>query len=163
MTVLVPMSLEVYAGYLKDAIAAYAEDNIASGRWPAAGALAQSRESFHTLLPLGLNTPDNYLFEIRIDENGPMVGFLWFAVVEKHHAAAAFVYDLEIKAAFRRQGHAEAAFALLEERVRELGLDSIGLHVFATNDAARALYKKLGYQVTGVNMQKKLGSDVVTD
>jgi hypothetical protein len=34
---------------------------------------------------------------------------------------------------------------------------SIGLHVFGDNLGAHALYAKLGYGVTGINMLKRLG------
>ena len=38
-----------------------------------------------------------------------------------------------------------ADFAALEPLVRNLGLSSIGLHVFSNNAGAQALYRKLGY------------------
>ena len=107
-------------------------------------------------LPLGLRTPDNYLFEIVAGEDGACVGYLWFAVVEKNGLQSAFVYDVAIKPEFRRQGHAQAAFDALEPLVRKLGLSSIGLHVFSQNAGAQALYRKLGYGVTSVNMLKHL-------
>jgi RimJ/RimL family protein N-acetyltransferase len=45
---------------------------------------------------------------------------------------------------------------LLESIVGALGLGRIGLHVFRHNPGAQALYEKLGYEVTGTNMQKRL-------
>ena len=156
MTVLVPMSAEVFKGYVENAVTGYARDNVESGRWPAEGALARSQADFDSSLPQGLATPDNYLFEIRTAEHGLLAGYIWFAVVEKNGLWSAFVYDVEIKEEFRRQGHAAAAFAALEPVVRKLGLTSIGLHVFNHNPGAQALYRKLGYEVTSVNMRKEL-------
>ena len=156
MTVLVPMSADAFAHYLDDAVAGYAKDNVASGRWPEEGALLRSQIDFKNLLPQGLETPDNYLFEIKTAAAGPTVGCIWFAVVEKNGLFSAFVYDVEVKQEFQRQGHAKAAFEALEPFVRKLGLTRIGLHVFAQNPGAQALYRKLGYDVTGVNMQKYL-------
>jgi ribosomal protein S18 acetylase RimI-like enzyme len=46
----------------------------------------------------------------------------------------------------------------IEPRVRELGVTGIGLHVFAHNPGAQALYAKLGYNVTSINMRKNLAS-----
>lgn len=46
MTVLSPMRPEVYGAYLESSVAAYAEDNIAAGRWPRAGAVDRSRASY---------------------------------------------------------------------------------------------------------------------
>ena len=158
MTLLVPMSVEAYGEYLTAAVLGYAQDNIAAGRWPEPGALARSQADFASSLPLGLDTPNNYLFEIKAAESGPNIGYLWYAVEEKHGLASAFVYDVEIKPEFRRQGHATAAFGAMEARVRELGLTGIGLHVFAHNPGAQALYRKLGYGVTSFNMRKNLGA-----
>ena len=163
MTVLVPMSPDIYASYLAAAVAGYAQDNVDSGRWPAEGALARSNADFADSLPQGLQTTDNYLYEIKSAESGPTVGFIWFAVEEKHGLKSAFVYDVEIKPAFRRQGHAAAAFAALERLVGELGLASVGLHVFAHNTGAQALYRKLGYAVTSVNMLKHLAIPASAD
>ena len=159
MTVLVPMTAAVFGPYLEAAVSNYARDNVESGRWPEKGALARSRADFDSLLPQGPKTPNNYLFEIKSAETGPTIGFLWFAAVAKGGLRSAFVYDIEIEPEFRRQGHAKAAFVALEQRVRDLGLSSIGLHVFGRNPDARALYDSLGYRVTGINMLKNLDAD----
>ena len=156
VTVLAPMRPEAYSAYLEAAIAAYADDNVASGRGPREGALERSRADFADSLPQGLATPDNYLFEIKTEDSGPTIGALWFAVEERHGMRGAFVYDLEVHAEYRRQGHARAAFRLLEPLVRSLGLSSIGLHVFIQSVAAQALYESLGYKVTSLNMHKRL-------
>lgn len=156
MTILAPMRPEIYDAYREAAIAGYAEDNVSSGRWPREDALQRSRASFESLLPQGLATPDHYLFEIKAATAGPTVGFLWFAVEERYGARSAYVYDIGIHAESRRQGHATCAFEALERLVGELGLSSIGLHVFGNNPGAQALYAKLGYRVTGLNMVKHL-------
>ncbi len=64
--------------------------------------------------------------------------------------------DLAIFEQHRRRGYASEALRLLEEKVREQGLDTISLHVFGHNHAARELYEKSGYAVTNVNMSKKI-------
>ena len=156
MTALMPMRPEVFAAYLPQAVARYADDNVASGRWTADEALARSQADFDALLPQGLGTPDNHLYEIQAMPDGQTVGFIWFAVVDRQGRRSAFVYDVEIEAAFRRRGPARAAFRALEPIVRALGLSQIGLHVFGHNPGALALYGALGYGVTGLNMQKTL-------
>ena len=156
MTILAPMRAEVYASFVQSVVANYAHDNIAAGRWPRDGALERSLAEFESMLPQGLATPDNYLFEIMASETGPTVGTLWLAVVERRGIRCAYVHDVEIKPEFRRQGHAKRAFQALEAIVISLGLSSIGLHVFSHNPGAQALYSQLGYSVTGINMLKHL-------
>ena len=159
MTLLTAMRPEFYSHYLQTAVAGYADDNVASGRWPREGALELSRSEFAGLLPQGLATPHNHLFEIKAQANGPTVGSIWFAVEERHGNRKAYVYDVEIKPPWRRQGHATRAFEALEPLVAALGIRSIGLHVFGHNLGAQALYAKLGYGVTGINMVKQLGGE----
>jgi ribosomal protein S18 acetylase RimI-like enzyme len=122
--------------------------------------LERSRADFDRLLPQGLATPDNLIFEIRAgDHEGEVetvVGHLWVAVEWRFGGRSAFVYDLVISPQHRRQGHARRAFLALEEAMAELGIHQIGLHVFADNPGAQALYAGLGYRVTGINMQKDL-------
>jgi ribosomal protein S18 acetylase RimI-like enzyme len=155
-TVLAPMAPEGFAAYLSEAVAGYAAGNVSAGRWPAEGALERAQADFDSLLPQGLATPDQHLFDIRAGAGGPVVGFLWFGIEAPRGLRAAFVYDLGIDAAWRRQGHASRAFVALEALVQSLGLARIGLHVFGNNTGAQALYTKLGYGVTGLNMLKLL-------
>ena len=159
MSVLVPMSEVAFSKYVDAAIAGYAEQNITSGRWVAADALERSRTEHEKLLPLGLSTADNYLFDIRDAAGAETVGSLWLGVVERAGLRIAFIFDVRIDEPYRRQGHAKRAFKALEPFVRSLGLATIGLHVFAYNTGARALYESLGYGTTSVNMHKTLGSD----
>lgn len=156
MTMLSSMRPEVFDEYLPAAITGYADDNVLVGRWPAQGAVERSRAEFHSLLPQGLGTPGNHLYEIKASDSGPTVGYLWFAVEEHDGSRGAFVYDVEVKPDHRRQGHARRAFLALEPIVAGLGLSRIGLHVFGHNAAAQALYGRLGYAVIGIQMLKKL-------
>lgn len=156
MTQLRPMPAAAFAPYMQTSVAGYAEDNVRANRWPREGALERSRAEFESLLPQGLHTPDNHVFEIMATANGPVVGVIWFAVEAKHGPRSAFVYDVEIHPPFRRQGHALRAFQALEPVVKALGLSAIGLHVFGHNPGAQALYARLGYGITGINMVKNL-------
>jgi ribosomal protein S18 acetylase RimI-like enzyme len=156
MTTLKPMRAETYADYVASSVAGYAQDNVAAGRWPIEGALERSRAEFEGLLPQGLATPDNHLFEIKASDDGVTVGYVWLAVVVNHGLRGAYVYDLEVLPQYRRQGHAKRALLALEPVAAALGLPTIGLHVFGHNPGAQALYQQLGYGVTGINMLKRL-------
>lgn len=161
MTVLAPMRPEAFEGYVEASVAGYAEDNVAVGRWPAADALARSRDEFASLLPQGLATPDHHLFEILAHEGGPAVGVLWLAIESRHGLRGAFVYDLEVHAPHRRQGHARRALRAAEAFAAALGARTLGLHVFAHNPGAQSLYAQLGFAVTGHNLLKPLDPDAL--
>ncbi len=151
------MRQETYGEYLESSIAGYAKENIAAGRWPDEGAIERSRTEFNSLLPLGLATPDNYLYEIRNADDDVTVGYIWLAVIVRHGIRTGYVYDVEIKERYRRNGYARQAFLALEPIAAGLGVSGIGLHVFGQNTAAQSLYHQLGYAVTGINMQKQIG------
>ena len=156
MTSLRPMPQTSFDAYRLASAQGYADDNVTSGRWPREAAFERALEDFDQSLPDGLNTADNHVFEIRDDDLDRAVGALWFAVVQKNGIKSAFIYDVEVAAAYRRRGHARAAFTLLEPIVQAMGLRAIGLHVFNQNTSAQALYRSLGYEVTSVNMLKHL-------
>ena len=156
MTVLCAMPADAFAAYLEKSVVEFAAEKVKAGSWPAESALDTSRAEFAKLLPQGSATPDNYLFEIKDAADGPALGVLWLAAIDRSGFRSAYVYDLSIKPEWRRQGHAQRAFKAMEQKARELGLNSIGLHVFGHNPNAQALYAKLGYAVTGINMAKQL-------
>jgi ribosomal protein S18 acetylase RimI-like enzyme len=121
------------------------------GRWR-----ARSLAEFDELLPQGAATPNNHLLEILESEQGSTVGTLWFAAEEREGQKIAFIYDIQIKAEFRRRGHAKKALAELEPMVKALGLARISLHVSGRNPESQALYKQLGFAVMGISMSKAL-------
>ena len=169
-TSLVPMRAAAFVSYAAHSAQAFADDNVAAGRWPAFQALERAQRDFAESLPQGVATAENFLFEIVVAKtvtpgldtsdalgtDDVTVGILWFAVVQKHGIAQAFVNDLEIYPAFRRKGYARFAFHALEDLAGARGITQIGLHVFAHNVAAQALYRSLGYGVTSHNMLKQL-------
>jgi ribosomal protein S18 acetylase RimI-like enzyme len=157
MSILVPMRQDVFAEYRELAIVGYAEENVKASFWSAEGSLERSRVIFDSLLPQGLTTPNNYLYEIKATVDEATVGFLWFANAERHGVPMAYIYHLLIKGPYRRLGHAKRALLALEPIVAALGLRHIGLQAFGGNNiGAQALYRHVGYVVTGINMAKNL-------
>jgi ribosomal protein S18 acetylase RimI-like enzyme len=163
MIMLAPMGEADFAAFQALTVGAYAEDNVESARWKMEHALERSRAEFDRLLPQGIRTPNHHFLDIRRtapadDASGPgeVVGQLWYAIDEGPFERAAYVYYIRVAPRFRGRGHAHAALELLEQRVRAQGLDSIALHVFSFNTTAQALYRSLGYWITGLNMRKFL-------
>ena len=159
MTILVPLSAISFPAFLETAIAGYARQNVASGRWPAEGALELSRAEHQRLLPEGIATKNNHIFEIHDPATDAVVGSLWLGVQNTTGIPLAYVFNIEVAPEHRRRGHAARAFKALESVVRELGLSAIGLNVFAYNTGAQALYASLGYEVTALSMRKRLGNE----
>jgi len=153
---LVPMSEDDFRAYQENEIREYAEEKIRSGAWSQDSAYELSVQSHRRLLPEGLATPGQYIFSIRDEELGQNVGAIWFARLEEGGSRLAFIYDLIIFERFRRRGYGTQAMLALEEKVKEVGLDTIALHVFGHNQAALELYEKVGYEVTDINMAKML-------
>ncbi|MGE5337002.1 MAG: GNAT family N-acetyltransferase [Gemmatimonadota bacterium] len=158
MTVLVPMTEAEYAEFVAQTVVAYAADKVASGEWLPHESLALAQKVFDELLPQGLATPGNHLFTIRPRRDLAAVGRLWFAVQERAGKRIAYVYDVGVQPQHQRQGHASGAFFALEAEAARLGLSGIALHVFGHNAAAQAMYVKLGFHVTDINMYKPVGS-----
>lgn len=151
-----PIDPERFETTLERAAAQYADEQVRAGRWSAGEAAERARKALAQLLPRGVNTPNHHLLDIVDDGTGEIVGTLWYAEKRADGPPHAYVYDIQILDEHRRRGCACAAFARLEERVREAGLGSIRLNVYGHNDAARSLYEKLGFEPVSIVMRKDL-------
>ena len=147
-----------FATFVAETVPAYAADKVASGQWASSESIALARGALDELLPQALATPGHFLFTIRADARSSAVGRLWFAVQERAGQRIAYVYELYVDPAHRRSGHAAGALRVLEAQASSLGLAGIALHVFGHNHAAQALYARLGYQPTDINLYKRLAS-----
>ena len=156
MMQLVPMTETEYQAYLESDIQRYAEEQIKAGNWHPSEALERSRREHQQLLAGGLATPNQYLFSLQDEETGSKVGVIWFAVDDKKAQPSGFVYDFVIHDEFQRKGFGTQALQALENKLKELGVNKISLHVFGHNQAAKALYDKVGYKITGFLMSKEL-------
>lgn len=67
-----------------------------------------------------------------------------------------WIFDLSVAPAFRRRGIATALHAAVLAQARAEGAAFLGLQVMAHNEAAAALYARLGYSPRGVSMKLPL-------
>lgn len=160
MIELKPMTAKDFEAFTVYSIAHYAADIQRTDGGTEASALEYARESFAKLLPEHEATPDHYLYTIRSVEHDRDVGSIWVGIVTHKQRQAAYVFDIQIDASWRRMGFATEAFRAVEARVRELGLTEIGLHVFGYNESAYALYRQLGYRPTHISMVKSLTAEI---
>ena len=151
---LVPMLEGDLHSYLDTAIPNYAADNVKAGYWSEEEALGKSKDAYSKLLPEGVHSISQHLYKIEDTESGQSVGIIWLnARVDAPHPSG-FIYDIEVNEEFRGKGYGKQAMLAIEEKARELGLKSIGLHVFAHNAVAKGLYEKIGYELKSMNMTK---------
>jgi ribosomal protein S18 acetylase RimI-like enzyme len=148
------MRAEAYPAFFEEAVAFYAEENIAVGRWQAEEALGLSRGETESLLSQGLETPDQHIFEIFAAVEQEPIGYVWVAAMPSGTVKVAFVVQLKIHPESQRQGHGRAALNLVEQHARHIGLAGMALQVFAHNPDAQALYESVGYKVSSFNMIK---------
>ena len=151
MVKLVKMQQEDLVPYLERGIREYAEDHVRNGNWTAAESLEKSKKEFQNLLPEGVNSKDQFLYSI-VDEAENKIGLLWVQV--KDHKA--FIYDFIIDESVRGKGYGKQALMAMDETLKSMDVESVGLHVFGDNVTAQELYKKMGFGITGMHMKKKL-------
>ncbi|HJV62370.1 MAG TPA: GNAT family N-acetyltransferase, partial [Albitalea sp.] len=156
MTTLVPMPAEDFASFESESTSGYAQDNLRSGRWPASTCVERARAEFHRLLPEGLATPGHFIYNIHDEAQHENVGFIWLAETDNDGVRTGHVYNIVIRPDRRGRGHATAALRLIEAQGLARGLSAISLHVFSHNAGAQALYRSIGYGITGFNMIKPL-------
>lgn len=154
MIFLQKMSKLNFDNYLLYAINEYAKDKVTSRKWNETEAEKLSRKVFLELLPKGLETKDNFLFNL-ISDCGQIVGILWLKSVADG-ANKLFIYDFEIHESKRKMGYGRQALAALFEFSKQNDVEQIDLHVFAHNEAAIGLYEKLGFIATDISMSKFL-------
>lgn len=156
MVQLVPMTPEEFEVFLERDIREYAQERVRAGFWSEAEALARSRKEHRALLPDGLKSRYHHLYSIQDSEGGEAVGVLWLKTDFDSSRASGFIFNLEIHEPFRRRGYGRQAMLELENLARSMGLRQLGLHVFAHNQGARALYDGLDYTIASINMLKDL-------
>jgi len=154
MTTLLPMTQVEFDTFLARAIPEYAEDKVRAGNWSESEALEKSRISYEGYLPQGVQTENHLLYTVY--DEASAVGMVWMRVDLKSPTKDGFIFELYVEEKFRGKGYGKQAMLLIEEKARELGLKSIGLHVFAYNTVAKNLYEGIGYETTSLNMIKKL-------
>jgi ribosomal protein S18 acetylase RimI-like enzyme len=154
MPKLIPMTQPEYEAFVERAVPEYAADNVRAGYWSESEALEKSRAGYEKLLPKGLQTENHFLYTLY-DAN-EAVGMIWIRADLQSLTKSGFIFELYVDEKFRGKGYGKQAMLLIEEKARELGLESLGLHVFAVNNVARNLYQSVGYEVSSLNMTKKL-------
>lgn len=150
-----PMSEAIFEFFREHSITDFAEQILRSGLSRDGQEVALAEQTFSQLLPEGLQTCNNYLFEIKDVVLGERVGAIWIGVTEEG-LREGFIFDLLIHRQYRRKGYAKLAMLKIEEFFLTLNISSIALEVYFENAGARRLYGELGYGVISQSMRKLL-------
>lgn len=116
-------------------------------RMSQAEAIMNAKEELDQMLPNGLNTEHNYLMTIVEEDSEERAGFIWTIREETEGKKQSFVCDFAIWESKRRKGYATETLCLVEKNEVEAGCQESVLFVADSNDAARTLYEKCGYQI----------------
>jgi GNAT superfamily N-acetyltransferase len=106
-------------------------------------------------VPGSVATPGEVLVVAEDPETGEGVGVLWFGPAG-NDSTTAWVHDLEVDEAHRREGYGRAILRSFEDEAAERGFTSCGSDVRADDHVARHLFLSLGYEETSVRMRKGL-------
>ncbi len=140
--------------YLDFLIPDYAQDISENFNLTLENAIEESKILMKNTFPQGLSTEGQYLYNVHVPALGKKIGAVWFNL--KPEINQAYLFHIYIEEAYRGRGYGTNTLAKLHQLVKELGATSMGLSVFGSNDKAYQLYKKLGYKVSSIAMQKSL-------
>lgn len=155
------MREDEFPAYRDYFIADYGSDISRNYDKPLQHSLKLAKEDIDTNLPQGPLTPDNHLMCIELldssattAEKSLVLGYLWYAVQEKH--AEAFICDFFIHENYRGSGYGKSTLDALAVSLKSLGIGEIKLRVARDNERALGLYESVGYKITGINMAKSI-------
>ena len=155
MVKLTPMEENNFAAYLERLIREYAADHVANGNWLEEESPEKARKQVGDLLPDGLKTKDHFIWSILEESSGQKIGVLWVNVKDEGSRRRAFGYDFWIEPSLRGKGYGKQSLLALDKKLKSMDVESMGIHVFGDNATAQGLYRKMGFEVTGIHMRKK--------
>ena len=150
------MRFEEYLGYRDYFIKDYGDEIESNYHQTKSIAYTFAEKDIDKSLLDNIDTKNNYLFCIELVQNGKkdVIGYLWYSINENE--LCAFVNDFYIFQDHRNKGYGKNTLEVLENNIKRDGLLQIKLRVAYTNIKALALYKEVGYIITGYNMSKNI-------
>jgi len=109
---------------------------------------------FDSALPRGFSTERCIFYTVTSGDSSEIVGFLWCSIDEDRKRGQ--IDEIFVLEPYRGKGFGKKILGFVDEKMREMRMRRIALHVFADNTVAVELYRKHGYRVTDMNMHKWL-------
>lgn len=149
------MTRAEYDAWHERAVVEYSQ-HLAGPGTTAEQALAESRAVHAALLPAGRDTPGSSFLVLQAPD-GAIRGTLWVGERDVPGLGPVpYVWDVDVAAEHRRQGHGRTLMLLAEHAALAAGAGRLALHVHEDNTPARRLYESLGYKDVLVNARKEL-------
>ena len=126
----------------------YAEDIEQYGGFPRETA----RQKAANDVPQILSEGTSQLYALEDDD--ARVGHLWLGERELQTGRVLWIWDIFVDGEHRGRGFGKQAMGLVEDEARRRGLGRVELNVFGGNEAARNLYRSVGYRESAVMMAK---------
>lgn len=130
-----------------------------SQRFLAPGDAAES--GYASFLGSLLDSPDDLV--LVAEQDGVVAGYLWAALEplswKELRGPAGFVHDLAVTDEARQGGVGTKLMESAVEWLRERGAPRVILWTAASNERARALFRRMGFRETMTEMTMELGSD----
>ncbi len=146
------MGADDVAGFIAGQLDEYADQIERYGGWAPADARQKAKRDMAKAFPDGRVQAGHHLFHLVEEATGERAGNMWY----REDGRGLWLMQVTIDPARRGQGLGREAMALLEAEARRLGAPRIELNVFGGNEAARSLYRSLGYREDAVVMSKPL-------
>jgi GNAT superfamily N-acetyltransferase len=125
-------------------------------RFLAAGEGAE--RGYASFLSSKLESPDDCVFVAERD--GAIIGYVWAALEplswKELRGPAGFVHDIAVVDEARRTGAAQQLMRAAIDWLRERGAPRVILWTAAPNEPARALFRRLGFRETMIEMTMEL-------
>jgi ribosomal protein S18 acetylase RimI-like enzyme len=148
-----PMTEEEFEQFKGPNMEDYAQERSRNFDTPIEQERAIAADQYARFLKDGIHTLGQRLWVVT-EETGAAVGHLWVGIEDAEHMA--FIYFIGINADQRGKGYGAQTLDLLEEAMRPLGIQQIGLNVFSDNAVAQRLYARQGYRITNYSMLKQI-------
>jgi len=147
------MSDEEIDAYLRRSRTDYVRELVASGMSEAAAA-ARADDQQRQAFPDGRAAPGHHVRAVV--ENEHTIGYVWYGPEADASHDRWWLWDIWVNESERGRGVGREVLVVLEAEVRRLLGASLGLSVFGSNETARRLYERSGYEVVSVRMRKLL-------
>jgi ribosomal protein S18 acetylase RimI-like enzyme len=156
MIELAPMTSAEFSRYMETAVADYADAHVKAGDCEPAEAYTLAKADYDSLLPDGIATAGQHLYSARLPGQAEPVGMVWFELRERRGKKSAYIFDIQIASSHRGNGYGKTLLQRAEEAAAAMGAERMSLNVMGWNHAARTLYEKAGFHISGIGMTKKL-------